>query len=170
MGTPLQLACRTGSTQCVSTLLEAGVATYAPTGDDNWMRNGAGVVFRLYGLLAVGSLAVAPRLGDLLTRAYEGILSPLDRADCPDVNGVWHGCLYCQALSAWLSAHRCGSEDSMLRETVRRLGTAIAKICQAQPHKRMEVKSHVVEPYVVASHEPVWGGREHDLFWQAVFK
>ena len=94
----------------------------------------------------------------------------IEQDDSPEISGAWHGCLYTQALSAWLSAHRCGSEDEVLRQTVKRLGTAIARICNRKPDKLCgEIKSHTVEQYVIASHGPVWGGQQSDLLWKAVW-
>ena len=136
-------------------LLEDGIERANKNGDGNtWLCNGSGVVFRLFGLLECGSLAVSPALAALLRRAYGSIFSNLAR---PGWHGAMLGCCYMQALSAWLSACRCGSgETSADAETVRRVGRAIAKTCTNDRGKADEVRKHTIESYVRLATSDVW--------------
>lgn len=150
------------------TLIEEGIRKAIATSDGNtWLCNGAGVIFRLHGLLKQGSLAVSPELGALLDRAHGAILTALDK---PSYSAANLGCIYMQAVSAWLSACRCGSGDTAAdAETVRRVGTAVRCIIDKNSGKRGELRSHVVEFMVRAATEPVWGGADKDAVLKVTY-
>lgn len=137
-------------------LLEQGISKCKASHDGNtWLCNGAGVIFRLHGLQRCGSLCVSPALSSLLDRAYEEILMTLEK---PGWHGAMLGCLYMQALSAWLAACRCGNgETAGDAEMVRRVGTVLAKRHAA---KAGEIKKHTLESYVRLATEPVWKGQD----------
>jgi len=140
-------------------LLKAGIESANKNADGNtWLCNGSGVVFRLHGLLECGSLAVSPPLAALLRRAYETIFRSLSRGGW---NGAMLGCCYMQALSAWLSACRCGSgETSADAETVRRVGHALANTCAKDCGKADEVRKHTIESYVRLATADVWSAND----------
>lgn len=140
-------------------LLESGIERARKARDGNtWLCNGSGIIFRLHGLLQSGSLAVSPELGGLLRRANEAIFEALAR---PGWHGAMLGCLYMQAISAWLSACRCGDgETTADAQTVRRAGLAVSKLCEADGGRAAETKKHTVESFVRLASKQVWEGRD----------
>lgn len=150
-----------------SALLEQGIAAAKMSSDGNtWLANGAGIVFRLHGLLQSGSLAIAPSLAALLRAAYDAVFAALEKPG----SGAFLGCFYMQALSAYLSACRCGDgETAADAEMVRRAGTIVARQCAKDADKVAEVRSHVVEEYVRIATEQVWGGVGKDPVLKAAF-
>lgn len=140
-------------------LLQDGIAKAQSNGDGNtWLCNGAGIVFRLHGLLENGSLAVSPALAALLRKANEVIFASLDKGGW---NGAHLGCCYMQALSAWLSACRCGSGDTAADAAmVARVGRAVAKQVARSGDKAREVRSHTIESYVRLATKDVYGGKD----------
>lgn len=137
-------------------LVEEGISKAKGSGDGNtWLCNGAGVFFRLHGLQHCGALCVSPLLTALLDRAYEQIMTTLEK---PGWHGAMLGCLYMQALSAWLAACRCGNGDTAADvQMVRRVGRAIEK---HHSNKGEEIQKHTVEEYVRLAANPVWEGHD----------
>ena len=73
-----------------------------------------------------------------------------------------------QAISAWLSACRCGNGDTAADAAmVRRAGGIIARHGTRDRGKAAEVKKHTVESFVKLASQPVWGGE--DVFLRAVY-
>ena len=136
-----------------------------------WLRNGAGVLFRLRGLLANGTLGHVPTTACTpLLQAYDAIFVGVERSDAA-LDGAHLGAFYTQALVAWLCAHMAEDDPTgALAQTVRRAGHAVVRLVRADPKRRKDTRAHVEEMYVEASHEPVWGGREKDIVWAELFQ
>ena len=110
----------------------------------DWIRDTAGIIFRLYGMYADGELMISARLGKILKDAVELILAPLERSNPPALHGHYFGALYTQALVPWLCAQRAGTSIESLSEIVRRVGHAIVH-CYKVHGSKLDMKRAVTE-------------------------
>jgi len=76
-------------------------------------------------------------------------------------------------LAAWLSAFRANGATAVLRECVRRFGIDLVHCVEWYESRglRLGMRSLVGEvihrEYILVSHEPCWGGMQHDVVWRA---
>merc|ERR1712137_585664 len=138
----------------------------------DWLRDIAGVVFRLHGLAVQNELrGLEKRHTKRLAKAVEAILCPFE-SGCPRLDGHYIGALYMQAVVPWLCAWRSGAQTGALSAIVQRTGHAICRWLNKQaPGQKAELRQRVCErlhnEYVILASSPVWGGEHSDPVWKA---
>jgi hypothetical protein len=150
--------------------LAHGVQTRA-----SWLRDTAGVLFRWHGLAADGELRLrSAASAALLAEAVERLLEPFEREPPAPMHGHYYGALYTQALVPWLCAWRSGTSTRTAATLVKRVGHAIVRAQYAYGYSRRELRGYVRArmhlEYVQLAHEPVWGGKEHDIVWRTFWQ
>ena len=168
--------------------------TKGTSGKRRWLRDMAGVVFRLDSMYKDGELKVSAARGKMLADAVEALMTPIEGPNAQKL-GAWtliafclqtfqsasltldaraephfYGALYTQALTPWLCAWRGGASTRTAAEHVRRVGRSIAHGIKKHRINKKEITQRLVADYVMLSHEPVWGGQQSDVLYQAVYK
>jgi len=167
----------------VAKLVIDGIASDLQTAvrdSSDWLRDMAGVVFRLHAFIQAKEVDVATEHFQAFANAIECIIRPFEQPvprdyGCGPWEGHFYGHLYNQVLVAWLCAYRSSAADAVLRQHVSRVGRGIVKcISWYEEHGEKEGIRHFVaevmhKEYIKLSHEPCWGSREEDLVWQTFF-
>lgn len=150
--------------------LEAGIQE----GRD-WLRDAAGIVFRLFGMAQVGELRDLDRQhSDRLARAVEAILEPFERVPpVPRLNGSFFASVYMQAVLPWACAVRSRANADALHALVRRVGAGTARRFNAMGIARRIFRAQGIgslqREYVELATIPVWGSQAEDLVWQTFY-
>uniref|UniRef100_A0A7S1HBD3 RING-type domain-containing protein n=1 Tax=Hemiselmis andersenii TaxID=464988 RepID=A0A7S1HBD3_HEMAN len=139
-------------------------------GKCRWLRDMAGVVFRLDSMYKDGELKVSAANGKMLANAVEAIMSPIEGCSAEKLDPHFYGALYSQAVCPWLCAWRGEASTATAAEHVRRVGRAIAYGVKKHNVDRERVKDRLVDDYVMMAHEPVWGGQQRDALYQALYR
>ena len=133
-----------------------------------WMRDAAGVIFRLHSLASCGGLSIRTGDRELLDKCRGSILETLETMEC---NGHHLGAAYSQALAPWLSASQGGGRGEVpMMLTVKDVGKAIVKnwVRHGRPgNARREVRERVIMQYMQEARVRVWGGE--DEVWEAFY-
>jgi hypothetical protein len=144
--------------------------TKGTSGKRRWLRDMAGVVFRLDSMYKDGELKVSAARGKMLADAVEALMTPIEGPNAQKLEPHFYGALYTQALTPWLCAWRGGASTRTAAEHVRRVGRSIAHGIKKHRINKKEITQRLVADYVMLSHEPVWGGQQSDVLYQAVYK
>ena len=145
--------------------LKAAVRTSAP-----WMRDAAGVLFRLHSLALSGGMADLKTSDvDLLVACKAKILKIVGGMEC---SGHHLGAVYSQALAPWLCVSQGGGRgEEEMRDTVKDVGKAIVKNWKKHgkpSNTKREVRERIIRQYMEQARRRVWGGE--DLVWNAFYK
>lgn len=143
----------------------------------DFLRDIAGVVFRLHALIKAGEVKASADQAQVFADAVECIFNPFERPvpldyHCGPFEGHFYGNLYNQALVAWLCAYRSGAADTVLRECVRRVGRGIVRCARWYEDRgeKQGLRDFAAEvmhrEYILLSHVPCWGSENDDEVWQ----
>mmetsp|Transcript_12177 Transcript_12177/g.24033 ORF Transcript_12177/g.24033 Transcript_12177/m.24033 type:complete len:811 (+) Transcript_12177:149-2581(+) len=135
-----------------------------------WLRDMAGIVFRLDAMFKDGELKVSQKQGKLLADAVESFMTPLEGASPLKMDAHFYGALYMQAVTPWLCAWRAQAKTKTLGEHVRRVGKAIELGVRKHGVGKKQIQERLLEEYVQLAHEPVWGSQAEDVLYQTVYK
>jgi len=146
----------------------------------HWLRDIAGVVFRLHALIKEKEVDVSIEQAQVFEDAVERILLPFEQStptdlQCGPWDGHFYGHLYNQVLVAWLCAFRSNVAEAVLRESVRRVGLGITRcVSWYEEHGQKEgMRGFVAEvmhkDYLKLSHAPCWGSKDADAVWQTFY-
>ena len=149
----------------------------AVDGRCEWLRDAAGIWFRLYSLYTHSDLlANLPiRVSACIAESLEPIFAGLEHGKLAELHGHVLGALYQQVLSAWLCAYSVGKlveANGALKMLVRRVGHAITaylrgKSSQAAKGKlKGEFKERVYSEVMQLAQEPIWGSAAEDIVWE----
>ena len=142
-----------------------------------WLRDAAGICFRLYSLYTHSDLlATLPiRISACLAESLEPIFAGIEQDKPKELHGHVMGALYQQVLSAWLCAYSSGKlveANGALKMLVRRVGHAITTYFRrkgsqlAKVKLRSEFKERVYLDVMQLAQEPVWGCAAGDIVWE----
>mmetsp|Transcript_32549 Transcript_32549/g.82022 ORF Transcript_32549/g.82022 Transcript_32549/m.82022 type:complete len:741 (-) Transcript_32549:269-2491(-) len=140
------------------------------SGKCRWLRDMAGVVFRLDSMYKDGELKVPASKGKMLADAVEAMMTPIEGSNAAKLDPHFYGALYTQAVTPWLCAWRGGASTKTAAEHVRRAGRVIVHGVRKHKIDRKAIQQRLVEDYVQLAHEPVWGGQQEDVLYQTVYK
>eukprot|EP00928_Gymnodinium_smaydae_P085088 TRINITY_DN683_c5_g1_i2.p1 TRINITY_DN683_c5_g1~~TRINITY_DN683_c5_g1_i2.p1 ORF type:complete len:974 (-),score=121.29 TRINITY_DN683_c5_g1_i2:100-2994(-) len=149
----------------------------ATAAKSDWLRDIAGVVFRLHAFVQESEVTVRSDHTSALAAAVECILAPFEQEVPRDHGygpweGHYYGHLYNQVLVAWLCAFRSNVADSVLRDITRRVGRGIVRSATwyEERGEKQGIRNFVAEvmhsEYILLSHEPCWGSQKDDIVWQ----
>lgn len=141
-----------------------------------WLRDTAGIIFRLHGMCQDGQLqSVGEQVMLLLRNAVEIILEPFELVSHHrPLNGTFYGSLYMQAVVPWACSYRSGNGNASNTLTciVKRIGVALTARHVASGKSnlfRQQVQENIHDEYLQLTHLPVWGSREEDLVWNVLY-
>mmetsp|Transcript_1193 Transcript_1193/g.1428 ORF Transcript_1193/g.1428 Transcript_1193/m.1428 type:complete len:289 (+) Transcript_1193:35-901(+) len=136
-----------------------------------WLRDAAGIFFRLHSMSAAGSLNISDDEKSLLKEAYETIITKI--VPNMEVSGHHYGALYSQAAVPCISAMRSGVGKAEMNEIVKSVGNLIIKLYEK--HRRFHldlgiaIPERMIESYVKVLTEEVWGGEINDPIFLAFY-
>jgi hypothetical protein len=149
-------------------LLENGVRMKAP-----WMRDAAGMLFRLYSLSVEGNLKVTPSEKALLAECYKTITALVKAPDIQS-EGHYYGAIYSQAMVPYICALQSGQSTRQLELIVKEVGNLIVsqyrKNRWSNPHLRQQIPERIVAEYMPIVSANIWGGERKDPVWRAFYK
>jgi hypothetical protein len=147
------------------------------TNRSGWLRDAAGIFFRLYGMFVDGELSISEELGEVLTASIAVVLTPFEDEHRPvQLHGHYYGALYQQILTAWSCALSSGTSTVTLAQLIKRVGKAVAhcyRIHGKTRHSQRELQSAMRErlqrDVVEMAKQRVWQ-READVIWTLLYK
>lgn len=146
-------------------LLQDGITLKLP-----WMRDGAGLFFRLYGLSLDGHLEISDSEKALLKDCYETILASLRTVKS---QGHYYGALYTQVMVPFVCAYRSGQESDNLKNIVKTVGNAVVDLYLEQivfyPDLKWQIPQRIENLYMNIVTTNVWGGTSEDPIWKAFY-
>mmetsp|Transcript_55755 Transcript_55755/g.83021 ORF Transcript_55755/g.83021 Transcript_55755/m.83021 type:complete len:743 (-) Transcript_55755:151-2379(-) len=147
-------------------LLEDGVNTRAA-----WMRDAAGIFFRLYSLSVEGNLDVTPNEKILLQKCFETIKESMSSVKS---QGHHYGALYSQSMVPYICALQSGQSTVHLEIIVREVGELIVRYYKKNrrtwPQLKRDVPERIVSEYMDIVTVNVWGGKDHDPVRKAFYR
>jgi len=148
-------------------MLRSGVQSKMP-----WMRDAAGIIFRLYSLSMEGKLVVTCDEQSLLNDCYRTIMD-LAVASEIQTEGHFHGALYTQAMVPYICALQAGQSTQQLEMIVKEVGNLITSHYENnkhfQPDLRTTIPERIIEQYMSIVTANIWGGEENDPVWRTFY-
>mmetsp|Transcript_41174 Transcript_41174/g.118997 ORF Transcript_41174/g.118997 Transcript_41174/m.118997 type:complete len:733 (-) Transcript_41174:582-2780(-) len=137
-----------------------------------WLRDAAGLIFRLHCMRVEGELEIEAAKGKALADAVNLIVEPFERKQPVRLVGHFYGALYTQALVAWLSARQSNKmETTALSRLVLRVGRAVVHCFTyfgSEPSLKRMIKERMHPEYKSLS--PIlYGSHEADIVWKNFF-
>jgi len=150
----------------------AALLRQAVASKSDWLRDTAGLVFRLHGMHADGELGDDCAGVLCLAEAVEVILEPFERKTPVMIFGHFYGALYTQVVVAWLSASQTKTmATAALLKLAKRVGCAIVNCYERLPSKpaMKQVVKERMHPEYPALSSAIWGSRDADAVWRTFF-
>jgi len=138
----------------------------------SWMRDAAGVIFRLYSLSIEGNLTVTSAEQSLLNDAYSTIFN-LAKTEEIKSQGHYHGALYTQAMVPYICALQSQQSTHQLGLIVKDVGNFISSHFETNkhlyPYLKNTIPERIIDQYMPVVSANVWGGKENDPVWKTFF-